>query len=96
MQTRSRQTGTLTHHGNGLHAPPGRNEAVHLRLHLNREPVPQGIPHTRIEPHGPHPGATTIRRLIKHPYQDKTLFKDDDSGAVAVMCAPGLGTAPFD
>ncbi len=62
MQTRSRQTGTLTHHGNGLHIPPGRNEAVHLSLHLNREPVAQSIPHSRIEPHESHPGATWERR----------------------------------
>lgn len=67
MQTRSRQTGTLTYHGDGLHIPPGRNEAVHLRLSLNREPVPQSIPHTRIEPHGSHSGATAIRRLTNTP-----------------------------
>lgn len=74
MQNRSRQTGTLTHHGNGLHIPSGRNEAVHLRLHVNREPVPQSIRHTRIEPYGPHPGAIAIRRLTKHPFRNRTLF----------------------
>ncbi|CAM5624981.1 hypothetical protein GCM10010253_38790 [Streptomyces badius] len=75
MQTRSRTTGTLTHHGNGLHIPPGRNKTVHLRLRLNGEPVPQSIPHSRSEPHESYPGATAIRRLTKHPRQDKTLFK---------------------
>lgn len=57
----STRTGALTHHGNGLHVPPARKEPVHLRPHLNRQPVPQSIPHTRIEPHGPRPTATTTR-----------------------------------
>lgn len=52
MQTRRRQTDTLAHHSNGLHIPPGRNEAVHLRLHLNREPVPQSTPIPASNPTG--------------------------------------------
>ncbi len=54
MQTRSRQTGTLAYHSNGLYVPSGHDEAVHLRLRLGREPVPQSVCHTRIQPHGPH------------------------------------------
>lgn len=35
VQTRHRRTDTVTHHSNGLHVSPGRNEAVHFRPHLN-------------------------------------------------------------
>ncbi|MFJ4915007.1 hypothetical protein [Streptomyces sp. NPDC088726] len=54
MQTRRRQADALTHHSDGLHVPSGRDEAVHLRPHLDRKPFPHSIPHTCIEPDEPY------------------------------------------
>ncbi|MFD7767318.1 hypothetical protein [Streptomyces sp. NPDC059787] len=87
MQIRGRSTSTFTHHGDGLHIPPSRNKAVHLRLHFDREPTPQSNSHNRIELHEPRSGATAIRRLTKHPRRDKTLFhpspvRDPDGSAI--------------